>query len=214
VAEEDTGMTSSSAPVRGRTMGSRASGLAGRLARGTAAALLVVTTSGCAYDELAAHQERIAAAWASVEREIDRRAALLGDLMPVVRANVARDTAVLNAAADARARMLAATARADRMEAASGLAESASRLLALGDTYPALRADPRFQTLAQEVAETNRRLAAEEQRFNAAVRAYNGTLEAFPTRLYAKFLGFEPAAYLDAGTVATESRHAAAAPST
>lgn len=206
-------MTSSIAPVRGHTTALREGGFGRRVARSTAAALLLAMSSGCAYDDLAAQQERITEAWASVERELDRRGALLGDLMPVVRANVAKETAVLDAAADARARMLAATARADRMAAASGLGDSANRLLALAERHPTLRADPRFQALAQEVADTNRRLAAEEQRFNAAVRDYNGTLDTFPTRLYAKMLGFEAAAYLDASGLPADDRQAAA-PST
>jgi LemA protein len=192
-------MASTIESVSGRTTGYRTAGWGRALARGTATLILMAVASGCAYDDLAAQQERISEAWASVERELDRRGALLGDLVPVVRANAVTESALLDSVADARARMLAATARNDRMAAASGLGDSASRLVALGERNPALRNDPRFQTLATEVADTNRRLAAEQQRFNAAVREYNGALDTFPTRLYAKMLGFQAASYLDAG---------------
>lgn len=197
-------MASTIASVGGRTTvrptrAQKPAGWARALRRGGAALALMALASGCAYDDLAAAQERITEAWAGVERELDRRGALLGDLVPVVRANAAKEQALLDAVADARARMLAASARDDRMAAASGLAESASRLVALAERHPSLRDDPRFQTLATEVADTNRRLAAEQQRFNAAVRAYNGALDTFPTRLYARMLGFEAASYLDAG---------------
>lgn len=213
-AQEDSGMTITIAPADGRSTRARMSRFARTLGRATAAALLVATASGCVYDELAARQERITEAWAGVERELDRRGALLGDLMPVVRANAAEERALLDAAADARARMLAATARDDRMVAAGGLGDSTGRLLALADRHPALRNDARFQALARDVAEADRRLAAEEQRFNAAVRDYNGALDAFPTRLYAKLLGFEAALLLDAGGLARGGDAAADAPST
>lgn len=199
-------------PVNGHTTGHRTRRWA-RALRAAATVLLIGSTSGCAYDDLAAQQERITEAWTGVERELDRRGALLGDLVPVVRANAAREAALLDTVADARARMLAATARDDRMAAASGLGVSATRLVALGERHPALRSDPRFQALTAEVADTNRRLAAEEQRFNAAVQDYNRALEAFPTRLYAGFLGFEVATYLDAGATPEDGQPLAAAPS-
>ncbi|MCW5893485.1 MAG: LemA family protein [bacterium] len=207
-------MASTIVPGDGHSGISRAGGRARALMRRATVALLIATAPGCAYDDLAAQQERISRAWSGVERELDRRGALLGDLLPVVRANAAKETALLSAAADARARMLAASARSERMEAASGLGETAIRLVALAAHHPALRDDPRFQSLARDVADTNRRLAAEEQRFNAAVRDYNGALDGFPTRLYAKLLGFEAAPYLHTATSAESGEADAAAPST
>lgn len=207
-------MTITIALAGGRRTKARVSRFARTLGRVAAAGLLVTTASGCVYEDLAARQERITEAWAGVERELDRRGALLGDLVPVVRANAAEERALLDAAADARARMLAASARDDRMAAASGLGDSAGRLLALAERHPALRNDARFQALARDVAETDRRLAAEEQRFNAAVRDYNAALDAFPTRLYAKLLGFEAAPLLDAGGIARSGDAGADAPST
>ena len=70
------------------------------------------------------------------------------------------------------------------------IAEEASRLLAVAEAYPELRANQSFVALQGELANTEDKIAYARQFFNSAVQSYNNAVQTLPTNLVAGVAGF------------------------
>jgi LemA protein len=160
--------------------------------------LAAVTLSGCGYNRLATMREAIDAAWAQVQVQLQRRNDLVPNLVEVTKGYAKHEREIFEAVANARARMLAAGGSRDETIAAAGEMSSAlSRLLALSERYPDLKADQQFARLSDELAGTENRIATERRRYNEAVKDYNTTIRTLPTTFTAKVFGFTPQKYFE-----------------
>ncbi|MCC6847972.1 MAG: LemA family protein [Deltaproteobacteria bacterium] len=164
-----------------------------------ALALIASTLSGCGYNRLVGLREAIDGAWAQVENQLQRRNDLIPNLIEVTKGYAAHEKEIFEAVANARARMLAAGGSRDAEIAASGeLSSALSRLLALAENYPNLKADTQFARLSDELAGTENRIATERRRYNEVVQEYNTLAKSFPTVLTAKAFGFGEQKYFEA----------------
>ncbi|TMA49906.1 MAG: LemA family protein [Deltaproteobacteria bacterium] len=166
--------------------------------RAGAALLCVMTLAGCGYNEMVAMRERIEAAWAQVENQLQRRNDLIPNLIEVTKGYAAHERDIFERVANARARLIAGGSRDDKIGAASELSGALGRLLAVAERYPDLKANQQFARLSDELAGTENRVAVERMRYNDAVRTYNEYIKSFPHMLYAESLGFKPEKYFEA----------------
>jgi LemA protein len=166
-----------------------------------AAAMLVLlasTLAGCGYNRLVSLREAIDGAWAQVENQLQRRNDLIPNLIEVTKGYAAHEKEIFAAVTNARARMLAAGGSRDAEIAASGeLSSALSRLLALAESYPNLKADTQFTRLSDEFAGTENRIATERRRYNEVVQEYNTLTKSFPTVLTARMFGFGEQRYFE-----------------
>ncbi len=161
---------------------------------------LTLGLSGCGYNTLQAQDEQIKAAWAEVLNQYQRRADLVPNLVNVVKAYAAHEKEVLTQVTAARARVgqiQASPALIDdpeafrRFQAAQGeLSGALSRLLAVAENYPQLKADGLFRDLQAQLEGTENRIAVARNRYIRAVQDYNTTVRRFPTNLTAMLFGF------------------------
>jgi LemA protein len=161
-------------------------------------AILAIGLDGCDYNRLVAMKERIDAAWAQVENQLQRRNDLIPNLVEVTRGYATHEREIFQQIADARARLLAGGTRAEKIDAATEMSGALGRLLAIAERYPDLKANQQFARLSDELAGTENRIAVERMRYNEAVRDYNAAIKSFPTTLYARAFGFEPEKYFEA----------------
>jgi LemA protein len=75
-------------------------------------------------------------------------------------------------------------------EVQAGLGGALSRLLALSENYPQLKADANFRDLQAQLEGTENRITVARGRYISAVQAYNTTVRSFPSNLTAKIFGF------------------------
>jgi LemA protein len=162
------------------------------------ATLVAVALSGCGYNNMVQMRESIDAAWAQVENQLQRRKDLNPNQVEVTKGYATHEKEVFERIADARALMLSARTRDEKMEAANQMTGALGRLLAIAERYPDLKANQQFARLSDELAGTENRIAVERMRFNDAVREYNTYIKSVPTVLYARMLGFEEQKYFEA----------------
>lgn len=167
--------------------------------------LVALTLSGCSYNRLVSLREAIDGAWAQVENQLQRRNDLIPNLIEVTKGYAAHEKEIFEAVAKARSQMLAARGSRDAEIAASGEVSSAlSRLLALAENYPNLKADAQFARLSDELAGTENRIATERRRYNEAVQEYNTLTKSFPAVITAKAMGFTEQKYFEAPEAAKQ----------
>ena len=159
--------------------------------------LLALTVYGCGYNTMVSLDEQVDAAWAQVENQLQRRNDLIPNLVEVTKGYAAHEREIFESVAEARAKLIGAGTRSGQIAAAENLGSALSRLLAIAESYPDLKANTQFIHLSDELAGTENRIATERRRYNEAVREYNTYIKRFPQVLIASSLGFEPDAYFE-----------------
>jgi LemA protein len=160
--------------------------------------LLALGLSGCGYNTMVSMKEEVNSSWAQVENQLQRRNDLIPNLVETTKGYAAHEREVFESVANARAKLIGAGTRGEQIEAANEVSSSLSRLLALSERYPELKADKQFARLSDELAGTENRIATERRRYNEVVQAYNTYIKSFPTLLLASTFGFESEKYFEA----------------
>jgi len=165
------------------------------------ALLMITSLSGCGYNELQSGDENIKASWAEVLNQYQRRADLVPNLVNVVKGYAAHEKDVLTQVTDARARVGAIQATPELVNdeeafkkfiAAQGQMTSAiSKLLAVAENYPQLKADGLFRDLQAQLEGTENRITVARNRYIDTVKNYNITVRSFPTNLTAMMFGLK-----------------------
>ena len=145
------------------------------------------------YNVIISKHETVAAKWAQVENQLQRRNDLIPNLVETVKGvmNFEKDT--LTQVMQARANALGAKDFNDKVKAEGQLSGFMGRLLAVWENYPQLKADQTFLKLMDELSGTENRIAVERMRYNEAVKDYNITVRVFPANIVAGRFGYKPA---------------------
>ncbi len=150
------------------------------------------------YNSLVAAEETVNSTWSQVENQLQRRTDLIPNLVNTVKGYASHEETVFTEVTKAREKLIAAGTVAEKAEADQELSSSVSRLLAIAENYPELKADANFRQLADELAGTENRIATARMDYNNAVQAYNTKIRKFPTVIIANIFGFEPKEYFKA----------------
>jgi len=154
--------------------------------------------SGCGYNRIVSEEQQVEAAWSQVENQLQRRADLIPNLVETVKGYASHERGVFDEIAKARAAMLGASSRAEKIQTANQFEGAISKLISLTEAYPQLKADATFTRLMDELAGTENRLAVERKRYNEAVQQYNTDIKGIPGSWWAKIGGFGPKEYFKA----------------
>ena len=154
-----------------------------------------------AYNRLVALSQRVGQAFADIDVQLKQRHDLIPNLVEVTKGYAGHEREIYEKIADARARLIAGGSRGEQINAATELGGALSRLLAIAERYPNLKADKQFAKLSDELAGTENRIAVERGRYNEAVQAYNTRIRTFPDAIGAKiFYGAKPRVPFEAVT--------------
>lgn len=155
---------------------------------------------GCGYNAIQSKDEATKAAWSEVINQYQRRADLVPNLVNTVKGYAQHEEEVFIKVAQARASVgkitisaedLGDAAKLQQFQAAQGeLSGALSRLMAVSENYPDLKANVGFQTLQAQLEGTENRIAVARNRYIAAVQEYNVLVRSFPQNLTAKMFGY------------------------
>lgn len=157
------------------------------------------------YNSLVAADEAVDSAWSQVENQLQRRMDLIPNLVNTVKGYAAHEEKILTEVTRAREKLMAAGSVTEKAEADQELSTALSRLIAIAENYPELKADANFRQLADELAGTENRIAVSRMDYNNAVQDYNTKIRRFPTVIVAKLFGFEKKDYFKAAENAKET---------
>ena len=166
---------------------------------------LVLTS--CGYNNIVTLREEVSAQWANVENQYQRRADLIPNLVKTVQGYAKHESQIFEQVAKARSDLAAAVKidgsitdspekLAAYQKAQDALGSSLSRLLAISESYPELKANQNFLDLQSQLEGTENRIATERKRYNDSVKEYNSEIQRFPGFIWAKYCHFEPKAYM------------------
>ena len=166
--------------------------------------LLVMMIAG-SYNGMVSSRESVNTAWSKVESQYQRRSDLIPNLVNTVKgaANFEQETLTKVIEARAKATQIKVDANnpddiAKFQQAQSEVSSSLSRLLAVAENYPQLKATENFKDLQSQLEGTENRIAVARNDFNDAARSYNTKIKSFPANLLAGMFGFKERPYFEA----------------
>ena len=142
-------------------------------------------------NEAVRKNEQMQQTWSEVDVQLQRRADLIPNLVGAVKGYARHEEAVFANVAAARAALLSAQRPADRMAANAQLDGVLSRLLAISESYPQLKASENFLGLQNQLEGTENRIAVARLRYNTSLQDYNVYISLFPNNLVARWAGFQ-----------------------
>jgi LemA protein len=171
-------------------------GIAALLAAG-----VLAIGAGVLYNGLVRARLRVREGWSAIDVQLQRRAALVPNLVESVRGYADYERGALRDIVAARGALEAAAGPGEAARANDGLSGALQAFFAIAEAYPELKASERFAQLQSELAETENRIAYARNYYNGAVEAYNIRVQSIPGLLVARAFGFTPAEFfgLDAG---------------
>ena len=124
-----------------------------------------------AYNGMVNMREAVSAQWSNVENQYQRRLDLIPNLVNTLKklSNVQGE-----------------------------LSSALSRLMAISENYPDLKANQNFLDLQAQLEGTENRIAVERRKFNDVARSYNAFILQFPRNLVAGMFGFTSKPYFEA----------------
>lgn len=166
-----------------------------------AIALLASTLSACGYNEFQSKDESTKAAWSEVVNQYQRRADLIPNLVNTVKGYASHEKETLEAVTRARAaatsfqitpEVLENPEAFQKFQQVQGeLSSALSRLMAVAENYPQLKADNLFRDLQSQLEGTENRISVARQRYIRTVEDYNVLARSFPTNLTAMLFGYQ-----------------------
>ena len=159
-------------------------------------AILVVLT--LIYNSLVQGRNHCDEAWANIDTELKRRYDLIPNLVRTVQGYAQHERELLESVSQARASAMANNGSpASQARDENQLIHGLRQLLAVAESYPALKANENFLSLQTELANTEDRIQRSRRFYNANVRDYQNRLQVFPSNLIASAFSFPPREFFE-----------------
>lgn len=150
------------------------------------------------YNSLIQLRNKVKDQWAQIDTVLKRRFDLIPNLVETVKGYAKHEEKTLEKVIQARNSYVSATTPEGQMEADGELTKAVSKLFALSESYPDLKANENFSKLQNELTETEDKIQYARQFYNDVVLKYNNKREVFPTVIIANMFGFKEADYFKA----------------
>ena len=157
------------------------------------------------YNDMVTRSEAANAQLSNIENQYQRRADLIPNLVSTVKGYATHEQTTLEQVVEARAKATQTQinvndpASLTQFSKAQGeLSSALSRLMAISESYPDLKANQNFRDLQTQLEGTENRIAVERRKFNEAAQSFNTYIKLFPRNILANMFGFSPIGYFEA----------------
>lgn len=164
--------------------------------------LSALALTGCGYNDFQRLDEQTKSAWSEVLNQYQRRADLVPNIVATVKGEAAFEQDTLTRVIEARAKATSIQVSPEtlnnpeafkKFQAAQGeLGSALSRLMAVSEQYPNLKANQAFSDLRVQLEGTENRVTVARNRYIQSVQAYNVLARSFPTNLTAMVFSYPP----------------------
>ena len=165
---------------------------------GIGAIVIVLAAIAALYNALVRGKNMVEEAWSSIDVQLKRRHDLVPNLVSAVRQYASHEKNLFDEISTARARSLSVQGDVAAQAKAEGLLSGAlSRLFAVAEAYPELKASENYRQLQLSLASLEDEIQMARRYYNGAAREQNDRVRQFPGNIVAGFFHFAPATYFE-----------------
>ena len=167
--------------------------------------VLLILYVAMTYNKLVDLRNRVRDQWSQIDVQLKRRFDLIPNLVSTVKGYAKHESETLEKVIEARNSYTTATSPHEKMEANNMLTDTLTKLFAVAESYPDLKANTNFLDLQLELQDTENKIAMARQFYNDTVLTYNNKIEMFPSNLIASMFKFKMEEFFKAEEAAKEN---------
>ena len=161
--------------------------------------VILVVVFVATYNALVRKRNQVRNAWAQIDVQLKRRHDLIPNLMETVKGYMKHERETLEAVTNARNLAQGAIGKGvgAQSKAEAALSGALSKLLAVVENYPDLKANQNFLALQEELTSTENKISFSRQFYNDSVLGYNNKTQMFPSNIVASMTGFKAGEFFE-----------------
>ena len=164
-------------------------------------AIYIVAT----YNGLVGMRNRVKDQWSQIDVQLKRRFDLIPNLVETVKGYASHEQETLKGVIEARNKFNVAKTPEEEMKANDQLSNFVSKLFALSEAYPDLKANQNFMSLQSDLKDTEDKIASARQFYNDTVLTLNNKIEMFPSNIVASMFKFTKEPFFEANDESKEA---------
>jgi len=153
--------------------------------------VLILLYTFTTYNKLIKLRNRVKDQWSQIDVQLKRRFDLIPNLVNTIKGYTKHESETLEKVIQARNTYLSASTPEAKMEANNELSGTLTKLFALSESYPDLKANTNFLDLQSELQDTENKIAMARQFYNDTVLSYNNKVEMIPSNIIAGLFHFK-----------------------
>jgi len=144
------------------------------------------------YNSLISNKNQVENVFASTDAMLKKRYDLIPNLISTVQTYMQHERGTLSDLTELRAKAMSGTLTSDqKVDLDNKLAKSLGGIMVAVENYPDLKANQNFLQLQGSLNEVEEQISAARRAYNAAVTAYNNSVEMFPTNVLANMMNYK-----------------------
>ena len=160
--------------------------------------LILVIWFFATYNKLISLRNKKDDQWSQIEVQLKRRADLIPNVVETVKGYAKHEKGTFEEVIKARNTYVTATTENDKVKASNELEGALTKLFALAESYPDLKANTNFISLQNDLKETEDKISYARQFYNDAVLTYNNKVTMVPSNIVASIANFKTGVFFEA----------------
>ena len=170
-----------------------------------AVAVIFVTVSVLFYNSFVRKKLKVENNFSEIKIQCKKRFDLVPNLVETVKGYAKHEKETLEGVTLARSAGVTSKSVRELADANNQLTQMLSKLFALGEQYPDLKANANFGMLQTELVSIEKAIAVSRSFYNDAVMMYNRAVQVIPGKIFASMFGFKREEFFDAPEAETEN---------
>ncbi len=160
-------------------------------------ALLAVVLVGL-YNRLAKQKIVVEEASADIETFLKQRYDMIPNLVEIVKGYAKHEQETFKQITEMRAKAMSAGSLSEKMELEDQLSKAVSKIIAVAENYPELKANTNFLDLQSSLKDLEDNIQKSRRFYNGAARDFNTLIAVFPNNILAGVFGFSKLPFFEA----------------
>lgn len=157
------------------------------------------------YNSLVSLRNKVKDQFSQIDVELKRRFDLVPNLVETVKGYAKHEKETLEEVISARNSYVSAGNMDEQLKADGELTKAISKIFALSESYPDLKANTNFNSLQTELSEIEQKIVYARQFYNDSVLKLNNKIEMFPSNIIAKMFNFKQEKFFEAVSAEREN---------
>ncbi len=150
------------------------------------------------YNSLVSLRNKVDDQASQIDVQLKKRFDLIPNLVETVKGYTKHEKETLEGVVKARNTYVSADNLGDQLKADGELTQAISKLFALAEAYPDLKANTNFMDLQQQLTEIEEKIGYARQFYNDSVLKLNNKIQMFPSNIVASLFKFEKRPFFEA----------------
>ena len=151
--------------------------------------VLIIGVLWSTYNGLVKLDEQVNEAWSDITVQLKYRADLIPNVIETVKGYAKHEKEVFEGVTAARSAVMGAKSVKSAAKAESEMTAALSKVFAIAEAYPELKANTNFQKLQEQLQDVDDKIQAARRFYNAGAKELNTKIKTFPTNIINNLIG-------------------------